>query len=71
MSNFTEAEYTALKSAYISLLSGTKSIQVSIGGKFIRYQDVQIKEIQNLLAAMELDLGKVVSRAYAESKGRF
>jgi hypothetical protein len=71
MSTFTEAEYSSLKSAYISLLSGEKAIQVSIGGKFIRYQDSQIKSIQSLLATMELDLGKVVARAYAKPKGRF
>jgi hypothetical protein len=71
MSVYTQVEYDALKTAYISLLSGEKAIQVSIGGKFIRYQDSQIKSVQSLLAAMELDLGIVVSRAYAKPKGRF
>ena len=71
MSFYTQAEFDQLKAAYIELQSGAKVVQVSIGGKFIRYQDVQIKEIKGTLTAMAVDLGLVPDRAYAAPNGRF
>lgn len=71
MSFYTQAEYDSMKAAYIALQSGSKVVQASIGGKFIRYQDVQIKEVKATLDAMAVDLGLAVSRAYAKPKGRF
>lgn len=71
MSFYTQAEFDALKTAYIQLQSGAKVVQVSIGGKFLRYQDVQIKEIKATLDAMAVDLGLMPGRAYAKPKGRF
>jgi hypothetical protein len=71
MSFYTQAEYDAMKTAYIALQSGSKVVQVSIGGKFIRYQDIQIKEVKGTLDAMAVDLGLTVARAYASPKGRF
>lgn len=71
MSFYTQAEFDALKAAYLQLQSGSKVVQVSIGGKFIRYQDVQIKEVKGTLDAMAVDLGLVPGRSYAKPKGRF
>ena len=71
MSFYTQAEYDALRAAYLDLQSGAKVVQVSIGGKFIRYQDIQITQVKATLDAMAVDLGLAVSRAYASPKGRF
>jgi len=71
MSIYTQAEFDSLKAAYLQLQSGAKVVQVSIGGKFIRYQDVQIKEIKATLNAIAAELGLVPDRAYAKPKGRF
>ena len=71
MSFYTQAEFDSLRAAYLQLQAGSKVVQVSIGGKFIRYQDIQIKEVIATLAAMAVDLGHVPARAYAKPKGRF
>ena len=71
MSFYTQTEFNDLKAAYLALQSGAKVVQCSIGGKFIRYQDVQIKEVKATLDAMAVDLGLVPARAYAKPKGRF
>ena len=71
MSFYTQAEFDSLKAAYLELQGGAKVVQVSIGGKFIRYQDIQIKEVKATLTAMAADLGLVPARAYAKPKGRF
>jgi len=71
MSFYTQAEFDELKAAYLQLQAGSKVVQVSIGGKFIRYQDVQIKEVKGTLDAMAVDLGLVPGRSYAKPKGRF
>lgn len=71
MSFYTQAEFDSMKAAYLALQSGAKVVQVSIGGKFIRYQDIQIKEVKGTLDAMAVDLGLTVSRAYGKPKGRF
>jgi hypothetical protein len=71
MSFYTQSEFDALKAAYLQLQSGAKVVQVSIGGKFIRYQDIQIKEVKSTLDAMAVDLGLVPSRGFAKPKGRF
>jgi len=71
MSFYTQAEFDSMKAAYLELQAGSKVVQVSIGGKFIRYQDVQIKEVKATLDAMAVELGLVPSRAYAKPKGRF
>ena len=70
MSVYTAQEYSDLKSAIIKLLSGTQAVQVSIGGKFIRYQDSQVEKAQALLNSMALDLGYATPRAFAKQKTR-
>ena len=71
MSFYTQAEFDTLKAAFLELQAGSKVVQVSIGGKFIRYQDIQIKQVAATLDAMAVDLGLVPARAYAKPKGRF
>ena len=71
MSIWSQSDYDTLKSAYLELLTGTKVIQVSIGGKFVRYQDAQVGKIQQLLTVMAAELGLSVERAYAKPVGRF
>ena len=71
MSFYTQAEYDSMKAAYIALQSGSKVVQASIGGKFIRYQDIQIDQVKATLDAMAVDLGLTTARAYAKPKGRF
>jgi hypothetical protein len=71
MSIYTQADYDSLKAAYLSLLSGSKTVQASVSGEFIRYQDIQIGKCKDLLNAMAVELGLAPSRAYAKPKGRF
>jgi hypothetical protein len=71
MAIYTQADYDALKAAYLSLLSGAKTVQASVSGEFIRYQDIQIPQCKALLDAMAVELGLAPSRAYAKPKGRF
>ena len=71
MALYTQSDYDSLKSAYLSLLSGAKTVQASVSGEFIRYQDIQIPQCKALLDAMAVELGLVTSRAYAKPKGRF
>jgi hypothetical protein len=67
---YTQADYDALKTAYMSLLKGEKVVQASVQGEFIRYQDIQIKQCKALLSEMAVELGLVPTRAYAQPKGR-
>ncbi|MCP4716631.1 MAG: hypothetical protein GY868_16035 [Deltaproteobacteria bacterium] len=71
MSIYSQAEYDALKTAYLDLLSGEKVVQASIGGKFVRYQDSQIPYLKTLLSTVGKELGLIPSRALAKPKGRF
>jgi hypothetical protein len=71
MALYTQAEYDSLKAAYLELVEGTQVVQVSIGGKFIRYREAQIPAIERLLNVMAKDLGLTVSRVYAKPIGRF
>ena len=57
--------------AKIDLATGAKVVQVSIGGKFIRYQDTQKDQLDALLNTIAIDLGLVQPRAYAKNKSRF
>lgn len=66
MSEYTVQEYQDLKTAYLKLLSGTRTVQVSIGGKFIRYQETQASQVQSLLNLMAIDLGYADRRVYAK-----
>ena len=71
MSIYTQAEFDTLKAAYLQLMAGSKVVQASIGGKFVRYQDSQIPQLKATLNAMAQELGTVPSRGYAKPKGRF
>jgi len=71
MSIWTQSDFDSLKAAYLKLMSGEKVVQVSIGGKFVRYQDVQIPQLKSTLNAMASELGLVVDRAFAKPIGRF
>ena len=71
MALYSQSEYDALKSAYLELVQGIQVVQVSIGGKFVRYREAQIPAIERMLNIMAKDLGLVTSRAYAKPKGRF
>ena len=68
---YSQAEYDSLKAAYLELVQGVQVVQVSIGGKFIRYREAQIPAIERMLNIMAKDLGLTVSRAYAKPIGRF
>jgi len=71
MAIYTQADYDSLKAAYLSLVSGSKTVQASVSGEFIRYQDIQISQCKALLDAMAVELGLAPQRAYARPKGRF
>jgi len=71
MSIYTQADYDSLKTAYLKLLSGEKVVQASVGGEFIRYQDIQIDKCKALLDEMASELALAPTRAYAKPKGRF
>jgi hypothetical protein len=71
MSFYSEADYQALKTAYLALAGGEKEIQVSINGKFVRYQDVQINHLRAALNSAAVELGHVPDRAFAKPIGRF
>jgi hypothetical protein len=71
MSLYTQADYDSLKAAYLSLIKGEKTVQASVSGEFIRYQDSQITQCKALLDAMAVELGLAPARAYARPKGRF
>lgn len=70
MSIYTQADYDSLKSAYIKLMSGEKVVQASVGGEFIRYQDIQLTECKRFLNEVATELGLVVTRAYVKHIGR-
>ena len=71
MALYTQAEYDSLKAAYLKLLAGEKTVQASVSGEFIRFQDSQIPRAKAMLDAMAVELGLVTTRAYAKPKGRF
>jgi len=71
MSLYTQSDYDSLKSAYISLMAGEKTVQASVGGEFVRFQDIQLAECKRFLNEIATDLGLVVTRAYAKHIGRF
>ena len=71
MSIYTVAEFNALKTAYIKLVSGEKTVQASVSGEFVRFQDSQIPQCKKLLDTMAVELGLAPARAYAKPKGRF
>jgi hypothetical protein len=71
MSLYTQSDYDSLKSAYIKLVSGEKTVQASVSGEFVRFQDAQIGACKALLQSIATELGLVTTRAYAKPKGRF
>lgn len=71
MALYTQSDYDSLKTAYLQLLAGEKTVQASVSGEFIRFQDSQIPRAKAMLDAMAIELGLAPSRAYAKQKGRF
>ena len=71
MSIYSQSDYDSLKAAYLSLLKGEKTVQASVSGEFIRYQDIQISQCKALLNEMAIELGLAPTRAYAKPIGRF
>ena len=71
MALYTQSDYDSLKSAYLQLLAGEKTVQASVSGEFVRFQDSQIPRAKAMLDAMAIELGLAPSRAYAKQKGRF
>jgi len=71
MALYTQSDYDSLKTAYLKLIAGEKTVQASVSGEFIRFQDSQIPRAKAMLDAMAVELGLVTSRAYAKPKGRF
>jgi hypothetical protein len=71
MSLYTESDYTALKSAYLQLVAGEKTVQASVSGEFVRFQDSQLGACKKLLDAMAVSLGYVTTRSHAKPIGRF
>ena len=71
MALYTQSDYDSLKTAYFQLLAGEKTVQASVSGEFVRFQDSQIPRAKAMLDAMAIELGLAPSRAYAKQKGRF
>ena len=71
MALYTQSDYASLKPAYFQLLAGEKTVQASVSGEFVRFQDSQIPRAKAMLDAMAIELGLAPSRAYAKQKGRF
>ena len=71
MAIWTQSDFDNLKAAYLKLAAGEKVVQVSIGGKFVRYQDAQIEHVRDLLSTMAAELGLSPKRVYAKPKGRY
>lgn len=71
MAIYTREEYDAARAALLKLTRGEKAVQVSIRGKFIRYQENQLSALQDLVNSMAINLGIAQRRAYAKHKARF
>ena len=71
MALYSQSDYDNLLAAFKELVEGKQVVQVSIGGKFVRYREAQLSVVERMLKMMAADLGLVTSRSFAQQKGRF
>ncbi len=67
---FSSTDRANVEAALVALATGTRVVQVSIGGKNIRYSEADIKELQDLLALIKQDSSTIIPRAYAKNMKR-
>jgi hypothetical protein len=64
----TEAEYTALRTAYLELLTGQESARVVLpSGKRVDYHPKDLAHIANLINGYEIATGATRVRTYAKN----
>lgn len=67
---YTQAEYDALRTAYLALLKGEKAVEVSKGDKRVRYTEANVSALRREISLAEMDLGLTFKRVYAQNGGR-
>lgn len=67
---FSSTDLSNVESAIVALATGARIVQVSIAGKQIMYQQVDLDKLQALLATIKANLGTTEARVYAKNGGR-
>ena len=67
---FTSTDLANIETAIIELATGARKTQVSIAGKQIVYQQVDIDKLQALKSTVQAALGTTQARVYAKNGGR-
>jgi hypothetical protein len=60
--SYTAADLTQVQDAIVSLAAGTRVVSVTVNGKTIQYGPAQLKELQDLRAAMQTEIGSTTTR---------
>jgi len=70
---YDQTDLDNVETAIMAVAKGERIGQVSIGGKFIRYNEAQNgwEMLHRLRDIIRRDLGLIASRAFAKPKGRF
>lgn len=67
---FTSTDLSNVEAAIVSLATGARVAQVSIGDKIIRYAESEFEKLCSLRALIQQELGLVAPRTYAKQGGR-
>ena len=66
----TKQDLDNIDDAITAIASGQQAVQVSIGGKLIRYRENQLSDLEALRSRYARRLGLIPGRAYAKQGGR-
>ena len=61
---------TNIEAAIVDLAAGKRTVQVSVGGRFIRFAEVDIDKLRALRAEIAQVVGGGTLRTYAKQGGR-
>ena len=67
---FTSTDLASIEAAIIEFATGTREVQVAIGGKLIKYAETDIDKLEALATRIKAALGTHRPRAYARNMKR-